>query len=300
MNLLLENVNLNSKSGPNHFAQKLSKYLNYRGVTFDSSRPYDKKLTFIQSIGIRQDLKMILRLDGIYFNAGFDCEKMNYNIKKSYENASGVVFQTEFNKNLIFKWFGEHSNYQIINNGADLLTTKEIVLDQEIVKKFKKFDKVWSCAANWHSFKRLEANIRYFLEFSNENDCLIVAGNNPDYFIDNPKIFYVGDLPTHKLYTVYKITDYFIHLAYLDHCPNVVIDARSCGAKIICSSSGGTKEIAGKDAVIIQETEWDYTFIKEKIPPKIYFDNILSSGIESDVSMVKVAKKYHKFLMSVK
>ena len=31
-----------------------------------------------------------------YFNSSFNCNKMNYNIRKSYDDASGVVFQTIF------------------------------------------------------------------------------------------------------------------------------------------------------------------------------------------------------------
>ena len=50
----------------------------------------------------------------------------------------------------------------------------------------------------------------------------------------------------------------FIHLAWLDHCPNVVVDARAAACQIICSSAGGTKEIAGPSAIVIEEDEWDF------------------------------------------
>lgn len=296
MNLFLENVNLNSSSGPNHFAQKLVKYLGMRGVSFDSCRVYDKKLTFIQSNGVRPDLDMYLRLDGIYFNSNFNCSLMNYNIKKSYKNAKGIIFQTEFNKNLIFNWFGPHDNYVVIPNGADTKLIQELQYSTDFENKFKTFGKIWSCAADWHPYKRLEENIKYFLTFSQEQDILLVAGKNPDYKTDHPRIKYLGNLSLSDLMTVYKISDYFIHLAYLDHCPNVVIDARAHGCKIICSSSGGTKEIAGLNCDIVIEDEWDYRFIEEKVPPKMNFSNIVKGQIDSDLSMVKTAKKYHKFL----
>ena len=300
MNLFLENVNLGSSSGPNHFAKKLSKYLSLRGVIFNNKLPYDKKLTFIESVGTRRDLDMYLRLDGIYFNAGFDCKRMNYNIQKSYEAAKGVIFQTDFNKQLVFNWFGPHPNTIVINNGADLLETKTFQPVKSLVEKFNDFDNIWSCAASWHSFKRLKSNIEYFLKFSGDSDCLIVAGNNPDHLVDHPRIFYVGNLSINELYTVYQISDYFIHLAYLDHCPNVVIDARSFGCKIICSSSGGTKEVAGVDATIVQEHLWDFSFITESTPPDITFDAIKENTISSEISMVKVAKKYHNFIKEVR
>ena len=71
MNVFLENVNLNSNTGPNYFAQKLKKYLGFRGILFDNSLKQDIKLTFIESNGQRNDLPMVQRLDGIYFNSKF-------------------------------------------------------------------------------------------------------------------------------------------------------------------------------------------------------------------------------------
>tara|TARA_R110002020_G_scaffold48835_1_gene139157 strand:+ start:471 stop:1385 length:915 start_codon:yes stop_codon:yes gene_type:complete len=295
MNVFLENVNMASTSGPNYFAQKLVKYLDARGVAFTPQLPYNLKLTFIESVGQQPTLPMIQRLDGIYFNANFDCERMNRNIKKTYQNASGVIFQTEFNKNLIFNWFGSHDNYAVINNGSDLIHISNATLDEEIINRFSSFDNVWSCAAHWHVFKRLKDNVEYFLSYSQPNDCLVVAGPNPDYEIDHERVFYVGDLSTNKLLTLFIISKYFIHLAYLDHCPNVVLDARAAGCRIICSSAGGTREIAGTDATIIEEPEWDFGFLDVKKPPQIDYDKVSYSGVDSTLSMAKVAKEYLSF-----
>ena len=44
-----------------------------------------------------------------------------------------------------------------------------------------------------------------------------------------------------KIYKMYKASTHFVHLAWLDHCPNVVVDARASGCKIVCSSAGGTR-----------------------------------------------------------
>jgi len=297
MNIYLENVDLSSRTGPNYFAQKLMKYMNMRGTLFDPSLPYDLKLTFIESQWHHQDLPMVQRLDGIYFNANFDCEKMNYNIRKTYEKAKGVIFQTEFNRDLIFNWFGEHDNYCVINNGADTLKIGKIRPQFDGFRR--KFDNIWTCAAHWHIFKRLGANIDYFLNFSSENDCLLVAGPKPSDAPEHPRVFYVGNLQTDELLSLFKAADYFIHLAYLDHCPNVVIDARASGCKIICSSSGGTKEVAGQDALVVQEDPWDFSFIDAKVPPQIDFLNINQNKHDAALSMTMAAKNYEKFLKGV-
>ena len=299
MNIYLENTDLNSTSGPNYFAQKLLKYLSFRGTTADPQFPYDLKLTFIQSNGSRPDLPMVQRLDGIYFNANFDCDRMNDNIKRTYESANAVVFQTLFNKNLIFKWFGPHEKWCIINNGADMLYLDSFIWSPQIINQFENFENVWSCAAHWHVFKRLRDNIEYFLMHGGEKDCLVVAGPSPDYIIDHPRVFYAGDLQTDDLLTLFKISKYFIHLAYLDHCPNVVIDARAAGCKIICSSAGGTREVAGLSATIIEEPEWDFNFLDVKKPPQMDYDKAYQNDIESNVTMARAAKKYSNFFMEV-
>ena len=299
MNIFLENTDLGSTSGPNYFAQKLLKYLELRGVTANSHLPYDLKLTFIQSHGTRPDLPMIQRLDGIYFNANFDCARMNYNIKKTYEKADAVVFQTHFNKNLIFKWFGPHDFWRVINNGADMLYLDNFIQSPDIINQFENFENVWSCAAHWHVFKRLRDNVEYFLTYGGEKDCLVVAGTSPDYVIDHPRVFYVGNLNTEQLLTLFKISKYFIHLAYLDHCPNVVIDARATGCEIICSSAGGTREIVGRSATIIEEPEWDFSFLDIKKPPQMNYDKVCQKGLESIISVARTARNYSNFFTEI-
>ena len=49
MNIHLENVDLKSTSGPNHFAGKLIKYLEKRDFSFDTKRAPDARVCFIES-----------------------------------------------------------------------------------------------------------------------------------------------------------------------------------------------------------------------------------------------------------
>ena len=296
MNISLENVNLKSNSGPNYFAQKLVNYLSLRGDTFSENMPYDVKLCFIESHSHRSNIPMVQRLDGIYFNANFDCDRMNSNIKRTYEMSQAVVFQTDFNKDLIFNWFGEHPNYEIIRNGFDKIMLDVFSPDLNIVKKLSNYENVWSCAASWHAFKRLEDNVNYFLQHSGPDDCLVVAGSSPDYIVDDQRVLYMGNLNTTQLLTLYKISKYFLHLAYLDHCPNVVVDAAALGCTVICSSAGGTKEVAGKNAILIQEEQWDFNFLDIKVPPKLDYNKKTNNAYDQSITMTKTAKKYHTLL----
>ena len=62
MKIRLENVNLNSNSGPNSFAQKLMKYMSKDNHTF-VNEGYDAALCFIETYNGIEDNKLFQRLD---------------------------------------------------------------------------------------------------------------------------------------------------------------------------------------------------------------------------------------------
>ena len=249
MKIYFDNIDFNSCSGPNSFGTKLASELEKNGHRINKDKDPDIQLSFIQAA--QKLAPVVQRLDGIYFNSEQDWELLNKPIRQTYDLANGVVFQSEFNKTLTEKYFGKKEKSIVIHNGTDLEYISKIPeLNDPVINKF---DNVWSCASSWRPHKRLSENVRYFLEHSGDNDCLIIAGNNPDYQIKHNRVFYVGNLNYPQLISLYKKSKYFIHLALMDHCPNVVVDARAAGCKIICSSSGGTKEIAGDHSVIIQD-----------------------------------------------
>lgn len=295
MNIHLENVNLSSASGPNHFASKLVKYALKNGVDFDFNTKPDARLCFIEThVKKTENTPLYQRLDGIYFNLSQPYKIQNANIEKTYNEANGVIFQSNFNKYLTTEYFGEHSNSVVIHNGADLeIIEKTPTLNHSALDKF---DNVWCCASSWRPHKRLNENIRYFLEYSSERDCLVIAGKSEEKINKNNRIFYVGNIDITKLISLYKRSKYFIHLSWLDHCPNVVVDARASGCSIICSSAGGTKEIAGLDAVVLQEEEWDFKPVKLYNPPPINFDKKIKNIWDIDYNMENVAEKYMEFL----
>ena len=290
MNVHLDNVNLGSTSGPNSFAGKLVKYSD---CTFDSQIAPDAYLSFIETHRPSFDAPMFQRVDGIYFNTRSDYNIQNANIKRTYDLADGIIFQSEFNKELTTKYFGEHPNTTVIHNGADTeLIDSTPALEQPI---FDSYESVWSCASSWRPHKRLAENIRYFLEHSGDKDCLVVAGST-DYPKAHDRVFFAGHLPKEVLIALYRRSKYFLHLAWLDHCPNVVVDARASGCKIVCSSAGGTKEIAGPDAIVIEEEEWDMNPVDLYNPPKMNFSKVIDNTYNVGYNMYTVASKYKNFM----
>ncbi|MCW4040577.1 MAG: hypothetical protein NWE83_07475 [Candidatus Bathyarchaeota archaeon] len=290
MKLCIDNVNLNSSSGPNSFGQKLVKYLDKNGVEFTDAQESEACLSFIFS-SVKHD-RLFQRLDGIYFNTDQDWLAQNRPIFGTYKRAYGIVFQSNFSKKLVTTFFGEHENTCVIHNGFDLEAIRATPPAQIDCN-----GEVWCCASSWRPHKRLRQNIDYFLQHSASNDILIVAGDC-DRPVQDKKIIYIGNVSQSQLYALYKASTYFIHLGWLDNCPNVICDAFGCGCKIICSSSGGSPEVAGADAIVIREQqEWDFTPTKLYSPPPLNFDDkVTNDHNQRDISMVNVAKNYIDFI----
>jgi glycosyltransferase involved in cell wall biosynthesis len=250
----------------------------------------DASLCFIESYNGKLNVPRVQRLDGIYYNTRFDFTKQNENILRTYKQANGIIYQSEYGKKLIENFFGIHDNYKVIQNGADLET-----IEKTPPLNNSTDGDIWSCAASWRPHKRLPENIRYFLEHKKENDILIIAGDTPK-IVEDKSIAYVGNLTQVQLYSLYKASKYFIHLGWLDCCPNVVVDALACGAQIICTTSGGTKEVAGESATIIEEEEWDFKPLDLYDPPKLDFTKRSNKVYNCDYDMKSVTLKYLSYL----
>lgn len=299
MNILFDNVNLASSSGPNNFAKKLSSQISELDdnfiLTSIQEEYIDVQLSFIQT-----NYKMAptaLRLDGIYFNSEQGWEELNEPIKKSYINSEAIIYQSNFNKLLTEHYFGSHPNTHVIHNGTRMDWISNIPrLDSD---KLNQFAGTWCCASSWRPHKRLKDNVAYFLEHAPKDRCLVIAGPNPDYNINDPRVFYVGSLDWTTLIALYKRSETFLHLAYLDHCPNVVVDARASGCNVVCSSAGGTHEVSGENAKIIIENEWDLSPTKLYEPPPMDFSSYKINDINSDLDMISVSRKYLKVLEGI-
>lgn len=297
MKINFENVDFNSKSGPNGFGLKLARNFLKRGHEVTSNNP-DVQLSFIQSSNSFKPT--VLRLDGIYFNSDQDFASLNNPIKESYFHANLVVVQSQFNKELVKLYFGQREAVEVINNGTDLNLISNISPAQTNLLK----DQVWMCASSWRPHKRLNENIKYFRAFSKKNDILLVAGSNAQQFLGpsdltDPRIKILGDLNWEQMISCMKASSKFIHLAWLDHCPNVVVDARASGCHVICSSSGGTKEIISVNDTIVLEEDWDFKPIQLYNPPLMNFNNVKNSESQVSIDINKVAKKYEDVLLSI-
>jgi glycosyltransferase involved in cell wall biosynthesis len=289
--IFFENVNFSSSSGPNGFAVKLrDEFLRMGEEITYNHLDSDVRLCFIRMLH-KSPIPIVQRLDGISFNSSVDYRAANRSVEETYREAKSVIFQSNFDKRVVGNFFGERENCFVINNGTPFRKINEIPPSLD----YSDFSQVWSCAANWKGrpHKRLDQNIKYFIENSGEKDCLVVMGKVSQK-VDSKRIFYLGEVKWDRMIAVMKASSKFIHLALVDHCPNVVVDAKSCGCQIICNSISGTHEISGSDAVIVEDGfDWDYrTPFDYRRRHDMEFSSKRGGGINANLDIKDVAKRY--------
>lgn len=307
MKVHFDNHVAGSRSGPNTFASRLKAELERQG--HDVVRRGDDaevSLVFIEPTGARLAKTVVQRLDGFWFKPQ-DFHRLNKNIRWQYEHADGVVFQSDFNAAMVKRWFGPpHGCWDVIRNGIDLTPTP--ALDHVQVKKLRqKYDVIFVSSANWHPQKRLRSNVELFFHLRkslNLNCCLVVMGSNPDYVVNDPDVMYVGSLPWEVCREVYRAADWMLHLSWLDHAPNVVVEALSMSVPVICSSQGGVKEQIGSYGIVLKETrDYDLELVDYDQPPNVDVSQLTTlpkrSMLAADfpsIDIEKIAKDYVDFM----
>jgi glycosyltransferase involved in cell wall biosynthesis len=299
MKVFTHNFNPQSNSGPNKFTRTLfNRFIKEKDVLISNQEEADVEFCLIQQ-QLPKVKPMVLRLDGIYFNSEQEYNKQNALIQYSYNNADAVVFQSEFNKKLTETWFGKHENSHIIHNAADVKLINSInrrFWDDKLGEDTE----VWCCASSWRPHKRLLENVRYFLECAPSDAIFAIAGGlgmdeAKEILSIDPRIRVLGELDYGSLLALYRKSSTFVHLAYLDHCPNVVVDAQASGCKIVCSSTGGTQEVVNNGICILEE-EWDMKPCKLYSPPSVDFSKTHAISREPDNNFEKCVDTYYNLL----
>jgi glycosyltransferase involved in cell wall biosynthesis len=299
MRIHFSNVNFGSRTGPNTFAHRLASELSTRGFEIVDDRDYDSCLVFIEpSSRIIPGKRVIQRLDGIWFKPE-EFETKNRLIKQTYDSADHIVWQSNFDKNMTTRHWGDRTG-TVINNGIALNGKRR---DAGLDDLRKKYDTIFVTSANWHRQKRLKETIQLFLGFLERgvNGFLIVMGSNPDSSLNHPRIGYTGSLSHDTCLGIYSNADWMIHLGWLDHCPNVVVEALSVGCPVICTDSGGTHEIVKNSGLVIPESfKYDFQLLDYDQPPGLNLDVSLPPRPDVDNSHLDiklVADAYAKVII---
>ena len=300
MRVHFDGVNFSSTSGPNSFATRLAKALFNLGheVLLDYNGA-DVSLVFIERSGRELAKTVVQRLDGIWFSPT-NYHTHNHRIKALWNSANGVIYQSQFDKTFIEKCWDVHKNSAIISNGVEIQPVTKFTIPalEQLRQQYKL---IFCCAANWHGQKRLGANIHMFKHIRKTiepSSCLIVLGDNAQV-VSDVGIFYAGSQPHDVCAQIYSASNWMLHLAWLDHCPNVVVEALSQSTPVICPSDGGTKELIKNFGVVISEAHpYDFSLVDYDTPPYIDVTQLKALptktelGEAPDVDINNVAKLY--------
>ncbi len=305
MKVHFDGVDLSSHSGPNTFARRLYLGLLNQGIDIvDVGSDADISLIFIEPSGSPLGRKKVQRLDGVWFKP-HEFEHKNHNIKQLYVSADAVVWQSEFDRGMTRHWWGDPQLGSVIRNGID---SSQTFIDSGLADIRQTYEHVFVASSNWHPQKRLRKNIELFDHLQRNGypkSCLIVMGSNPDYWVSSPHIMYTGPLPENVYRSIFKNADWMLHLAWLDHCPNVVVEALSHDVPVICSNAGGTKELVGDFGIVLVENEYSFELADYDNPPPIDVTQLSklptrsSLGNHSDVTIETSVQKYTELFESI-
>jgi glycosyltransferase involved in cell wall biosynthesis len=269
---------------------------------------------FIEQAGkIRSGAKVVQRLDGIWFKPE-QFVTHNVGIKRLYDTADHVIWQSEFDKNMTVHHWGERRG-SIIRNGIDL--TRRQPFDRS-----HPFDvPTFVSSASWHPQKRLISNVKLFDHIKSsisgyERSKLLVMGDVFErdfapvrsYFGSarcpdlHESVFFLGKVDHETCLKIYASAAWMLHLAWLDHCPNVVVEALSQGCPVICTSAGGTKELVRTRGLVLDDEEYRCQLLDYDSPPELDFSNVrelpdMRDKFDvSDLDIERVADDYVKVL----
>lgn len=334
MKIYLDNVDLRSESGPNTFAKRLVKELSNSGVKVlwqgDMSKgdpnelDYDASLSFITRTNfVREDRPNILRLDGIWFKESDIELGANNDLMRSYAKADSVIVQSKFDSRMIELWFGKKKHH-VIRNGIETKSLDVINLPDSLYSIRKEFKTIFVSCSNWHGQKRLKDNIELFKFIEKESNfesmCMIIIGQ-PNVMASGKNIFYTGKIDNESCQQIFQASDWLIHLAWLDHCPNVVLESLNARTPVICTNSGGTHEILrgkrnvndigfGKNGIVLPDHSYNFEPNDYDNPlsiPKESFevissllDTILKNNVTIDTRTFDISDCVSKYINVIK
>lgn len=258
---------LTRTSGKQIFVCRLSESLIKKGVKITDKKP-DINVVIVK--GSKHGCKNVLRLDGIWMNSeDKDLKNKNNKIGNLIKSCDGVIYQNEFCKEASDKIVGvTNKNYDIIGNGID---PKEIIVKSTFENKKPFF--LGMC--KWRPHKRYKDIAEGFLASGLKKDFDLVIFGQPDKIVKDDSIKHYGDCPNHVLLGALSRCSGTAHLAYVDWCPNSVVESIMAKKPVLHTSSGGTKLIVQKDGYCIPEKEeWNFRITKLYKPPPLNIEEV--------------------------
>jgi glycosyltransferase involved in cell wall biosynthesis len=279
---IAENIKRND-SGKHKFLNRLFHELKEQGVEVDQKA---SKVDVLLHIGRNMDCckakKKVMRVDGLILNSDQKYEKENKKLKKQIDNSDAVVYQGEFCKQAYTKFLGVDKPYICALNGA---SPKEFFSRQP--------QDFFLTHCKWRPHKRLKELCDSFVYAKEQGlkSKLVVAGEKKKV-IDHPDITYIGWVSDRYLKSLLSKSIATIHLAWLDWCPNAMIESVVAGTPVIYSKSGGSGEIGKGAGIGISDEQWDFKPTKLYDPPKLDRQEVADAMFKLETQLLEVYSEH--------
>lgn len=298
-------------NGPKVFMSRLSKTF-IKNNSF-KIRPvflpnYDVAL-FTVTKGDYYNKPYFLRLDGLYIDKDdtiINSRSENKKIFNSIKNAKGLIFQSNYCKQITDKFYPENRNIKsvVINNGVPLEIFNPKGRNFRLKYNIEKNDKVLITSAHWRRHKRLEETIKLLdllNKNKNQNYKLIVLGETKlsKQFAENKEIIFAGEVKPNNLPSWYRSADVYIHLAWIEPAGNTQNEAMACGLPVVCCNNGGLKDTVLKsNGGIISNSDEEYNlgYVDYYNPPEPNFSKLINDieTIFDNLSLFQSKIKYNE------
>lgn len=248
--------------GPLVKRKRLNKYFPEKKISFNivyllSNANYLNKFS-IDFLKIKKK-PIILNQNGVYYSSWYkgDWKKKNLIMSYSYNLADYVFWQSAFCKKMADKYLGKREGPgEILFNAVD--TKNEFFPIEK--KDNDLFTFLITGKFDINMFYRLESSLKGIAVANKEGiQCkLKIAGwmhneirSNLNYLVEklnlNQLVDIVGTYNQLHARKIYQSADAYLITKSLDPCPNVVIEAMSCGLPILYSNSGGIPELVSNN-----------------------------------------------------
>lgn len=286
----------NESSGKHKFFQRMREELSVRGYKIKRHNEKSDVHFYINNKNKFSTVN-IKRLDGVYFDGSSFTASRNRSIICTMNSADGIIYQSDYCRDMGCKVLGydwRKKPSASIYNGCSLSEFNVSPIDIGIP--------YFLALCKWRRHKRLKESIDGFLE-SKLKAKLVVAGP-PDYLVNHPDVIYVGDLNRKDLARYIKGSIATVHLAWIDWCPNSVIESLVAGKQVIHTNSGGTKEIVKSRGYMVNDHVWQGEIASTKNPPELdthkvaeAMKNSMINPIENfDVSDLLIEKTVNSYI----
>lgn len=301
MNFFIPEDLNNNKSGKHKFLKKLRNALVDCGLGFKKSNP-DILLHIGRNYSsFKKRSKLIRRLDGLEFNTKKSYKKQNKKVIQTIRDSDAMLFQNKF----CAKAYLNFLTIDARKLSASILNGSYI---QDVDKDMRTPYVVANC--KWRPHKRLDDIIASFLIAKSRGFPLklVVTGDIKNR-VPHDDIEYTGWISDLKLKNVISKSMFGIHLAWIDWCPNSVVEYMCSNKPVIHTSSGGTKYIVKNNGVSISDVEWNFKPLDLYSPPNIDREEVANAmfyllknkiNVKNDhIDINNIALEYKSFFEEV-